>query len=164
MWFVALFLLIPMWSSMHFYFVHRLLHYPRLFKLAHALHHRNVNVGPWTGISMHPVEHALYFSSVLIHFVVASHPLHLLFHLYLESLNPAFTHSGFDGVEVGGKKRLQTGDFFHQLHHRYFECNFGTAEMPWDKWFGSFHDGSVEKQAEVLERQRAMAVAMRALG
>ena len=35
-------------------------------------------------------------------------------------------------------------DFFHQLHHRYFECNYGTVEMPWDRWFGTFHDGSEE--------------------
>lgn len=36
----------------------------------------------------------------------------------------------------------RSGDFFHQLHHRYFECNYGTSEVPFDKWFGTFHDGS----------------------
>jgi hypothetical protein len=51
---------------------------------------------------------------------------------------------GFDGLLLAGKKRTQLGDFFHQLHHRYFECNYGTVEMPWDKWFGTFHDGSEE--------------------
>ena len=38
----------------------------------------------------------------------------------------------------------KAGDFFHQLHHRYFECNYGTSEIPFDKWFGTFHDGSAE--------------------
>ena len=41
-------------------------------------------------------------------------------------------HSGFDGIFLNENKRVETGDLFHQLHHRYFECNYGTAEMPWD--------------------------------
>ncbi len=140
--FALFFVLIPLWSSFHFYVIHRLLHWQPLYKLAHGLHHRNINVGPWSGISMHPLEHLLYFSSVLIHFIVPSHPVHVLFHFYMEALNPAFSHSGFDGVFVKDKKRLETGDFFHQLHHRHINCNYGTAEMPWDRLFGSFHDGN----------------------
>ena len=50
--------------------------------------------------------------------------------------------SGFDGLLISDKKRAQLGDFFHQLHHKYFECNYGTVEMPWDRWFGTFHDGT----------------------
>ena len=30
---------------------------------------------------------------------------------------------------------------FHYLHHRYFECNYGEATIPLDKWFGTFRDG-----------------------
>ena len=48
------------------------------------------------------------------------------------------------------------GDFFHQLHHRYFECNYGTVEMPWDRWFGSFHDGSDQGTKETRERKKKM--------
>ncbi|MEM7224509.1 MAG: sterol desaturase family protein [Pseudomonadota bacterium] len=155
-WFALWFVLIPIWSSIHFYLIHRALHWPPLFRLAHSLHHRNVNIGPWTGISMHPIEHVLYFSSVLIHFVVPSHPVHVLFHFYLEALNPAFSHSGFEGLFVKDKKRMAAGDFFHQLHHRYFDCNYGTAEMPCDKALGSFHDGSDEATRAVRQRKRRM--------
>ncbi|MEM7169939.1 MAG: sterol desaturase family protein [Pseudomonadota bacterium] len=151
-WFVLWFALIPIWSSAHFYWIHRALHWPPLYRWVHSLHHRNVNIGPWAGISMHPVEHLFYFSSVLIHFVVASHPVHFFFHMHLEALNPLASHSGFDGLVVRGKKRVELGDFFHQLHHRYFECNYGTAEMPWDKWFGSFHDGTPEGRKRMLKR------------
>ncbi len=155
-WFVAFFVIIPVWSSMHFYWIHRLLHWPPLYRLAHALHHRNVSTGPWTGISMHPVEHLLYFSSVAIHFVIASHPLHMIFHLYVQALNPACSHSGYDGIEIRGRTRVVLGDFFHQLHHRYFDCNYGTGEMPWDKWFGSFHDGSPEATSRLQEQRRRL--------
>ncbi len=60
-WFAIWLLLIPIWSSLHFYWVHRLLRWPPLYRIAHSLHHRNINVGPWSGISMHPIEHLLYF-------------------------------------------------------------------------------------------------------
>ena len=141
-WFALWFVLLPLWSSFHFYVIHRLLHWQPLYKLAHNLHHKNINIGPWSGIAMHPVEHILYFSSVLIHFVVPSHPAHVLFHFYLEGLNPAFSHSGYDGVMVENDKKMETGDFFHQLHHRHINCNYGTVEMPWDRLFGTFRDGT----------------------
>ena len=144
-WFALCFLLIPIWSSFHFYLIHRALHWQPLYKLAHGLHHRNINVGPWSGIAMHPIEHLMYFSSITIHFLIPTHPTHVLFHLFVQGINPAFSHSGFDGVMIDEKKRMETGDFFHQLHHRHINCNYGTVEMPWDKVFGTFHDGTTAK-------------------
>ncbi|MDE0309117.1 MAG: sterol desaturase family protein [Acidiferrobacterales bacterium] len=152
-WFVLVFLLIPLWSSMHFYFIHRLLHWPPLFRVAHAVHHRNVNIGPWSGISMHPIEHVLFFSSVAIHFVIASHPVHMIFHAYFQGLAPAVSHSGYEALSVGGEKRMKLGDYFHQLHHKHYKCNYGTVEMPWDRWFGSFHDGTEDATRRIRKRK-----------
>ena len=50
-WFVAIFFLIPVWESFYFYWIHRLLH-TRWFYRFHALHHRNTDIGPWSGLSM----------------------------------------------------------------------------------------------------------------
>lgn len=155
-WFVALFFLTPVWISFHFYWVHRWLHWPPLYKLAHALHHRNVNVGPWSGFSMHPVEHLLFLSSILVHWIVAAHPIHILFHMQHQALTAATSHTGFEGVLVKDRNRLALGTFHHQMHHRYFECNYGNLEVPWDKWFGSFHDGT----ADAHERMKARRIAL----
>lgn len=143
-WFVIWMLLIPMWSGLHFYWVHRLEHHPRLYARIHAVHHRNVNIGPWSGISNHWLENCLYFTGYFVHLVIASHPLHLLYHSYFQQLGPVFSHSGFERVMRSDRKIVKSGDFFHQLHHRYFECNYGTSEIPFDRWFGTFHDGSNE--------------------
>ena len=151
-WFALWFLVIPIFESMHFYWVHRLLHWRPLYRTVHALHHRNVNVGPWSGIAMHPVEHVLYMSSVLIHWVLPSHPIHVFFHMQWLTLGAVTSHSGFEGLLVRGKSRFALGSFHHQLHHRYFECNYGNTEMPWDKWFGSFHDGTPDATRRLRER------------
>lgn len=155
-WFFVSLLLLPIWASMHFYWVHRFLHWPPMYKRVHSLHHRNVNVGPWSGLSMHPLESVIYLSSVLIHFVVPTHPVIFLLHMYIKAVGPAFSHAGFEKVLVNDKRLTDAGDFHHQLHHRYFECNYGTADMPWDKWFGSFHDGTDQAGERIKERRRKM--------
>ncbi len=153
-WFIALFFLIPIWESFYFYWIHRALHVPWLYKHVHALHHRNINVGPWSGLSMHPVEHVIFLGSVLVHFVVAAHPVHILFHLQYYALTAATTHCGFEGMVIRDKNRLKLGTFHHQMHHRYFECNYGNLEIPWDKLFGSFHDGTAAAQARIAARRK----------
>ena len=129
-WFIALFLLIPVWESFYFYWIYRFLHIPFLYKQVRALHHRNINVGPWSGMAMHPVEHLIFLGSVLIHFVVAAHPLHILYHLQYYALTAATAHTGFERMLVKDKNRLKLGTFHHQMHHRYFECNYRSLELP----------------------------------
>lgn len=141
-WFVLLFILIPFFNSVHFYTIHRVLHTKWLFDRVHRLHHHNVNIGPWSGIAMHPVEHFFYLSSVLIHAVVPSSPVHIFFHLSFLTLGAVTSHTGFSGFIVNGKNVFELGSFFHQLHHRYFNFNFGNKFVPCDKWFGSIHDGT----------------------
>ncbi len=130
--------LIPFWREFHFYWIHRAIHWPPLYRTVHYLHHKNINPGPWSGLAMHPVEHLLYFSVVVIHFVVPSHPIHLLFNSQHTALTPAGGHHGFEGPILKG--RLPTGSYFHYLHHRYFNCNFGEATLPLDRLFGTFRD------------------------
>jgi lathosterol oxidase len=151
--FVAWLLVLPVLTSSHFYWVHRLLHWPPLYRSVHRLHHRNIHIGPWSGMSMHPVEHVLYISSVLIHFVVPSHPVILLVHLYSRCLGPAFSHAGFEKVLVGETTVVDAADFHHQLHHKFFECNYGTVDAPWDKWFDTDHDGSDEATVRMRKKQ-----------
>ena len=153
-WFCLLFFAIFMWESLHFYIVHRLLHWPPLYKLVHSLHHRNISPTSWSGISMHPLEHALYFSSILIHLVVPTHPIHVLFHMLAMTIGAMIGHAGFDGFVVRGKNRIALGHFHHQLHHRYFECNYGSIELPCDVWFDSFHDGTHEATAHMRTKQQ----------
>ena len=155
-WFIILFLVIPLFRDAHFYVVHRILHIKFLYKHVHALHHKNVDIGPWSGLAMHPFEHLLYFSGILIHWLVLSHPIHAILHVQATGLTPALGHLGFDKYLFAEKKPLTLGQrYFHYLHHKYFECNYGgDGTVPMDKWFGSFHDGSEESNKLILERRK----------
>ena len=151
--FVFIIIVTPIWHSFHFYWIHRALHWKPLYNKVHSLHHKNVNVGPWSGMSMHPIETFIYLTSVFIHLVIASNPFHIIYHLQFMIFNAVIAHSGFDGLVLKDKKKLSLGRFHHQLHHRHFECNYGNAEMPWDKWFKTFHDGSDNAMADIRKNR-----------
>jgi sterol desaturase/sphingolipid hydroxylase (fatty acid hydroxylase superfamily) len=152
-------LLIPFFREIHFYVIHRMIHWPPLYRAVHKLHHNNVNPGPWSGLAMHPVEHILYFSGVMIHWIVPSHPVHAIFHLVHLGLAPAPGHAGFDKVEMGEDKAFDTHCYAHYLHHKYFECNYSDGSIPLDRWLGTFHDGTdaahERMNARFLARKRA---------
>ncbi|MCA1378941.1 sterol desaturase family protein [Bradyrhizobium sp. IC4061] len=160
-YFIAVMLLVPMWHSLHFYVVHRLIHIGPLYQLIHKVHHHNVNPGPWSGLSMHTFEHIVYFSGVLIHFLVPSHPLHAMFQLIYAALTPEYGHLGFDRIVIGDKKSIDTDSYFHHLHHKYFEVNYGTQLIPLDEWFGTAHDGSPEADQAIYKRMKAKKYARR---
>ncbi len=153
-----LMLLIPIIRETHFYLIHRLIHWGPLYDHAHRIHHNNVDVGPFTGLSMHPVEHFFYFTGVLIHFVIPSHPIHALFHIQHAAFSPVQGHAGFSAIVLHEGVEVQTGDFFHYLHHRYFECNYGgDGPIMLDKVFGTFHNGTDEATEAMNERFLARA-------
>ena len=149
--FALMVLAIPLWRELHFYWTHRLIHWKPLYRTVHYLHHKNINVGPWTGLANHPGEHIIYFSVALLFWIVPSHPLMVLLTLQDAALSGAPGHSGFDKHVVKGKHTLP-GSFFHYLHHRYFECNYGNPMIPFDKWLGTQHDGSPEAHARMHAR------------
>ncbi|OAF14078.1 desaturase [Bradyrhizobium centrolobii] len=154
-YFIGLMLLVPLWTSLHFYLIHRLIHMGPLYHLVHKLHHKNVNPAPWSGLSMHPVEHLLYFSGVLIYLVVPSHPLHVVFYLIRQALGAVQGHYGFHRIETVDGKYFESDHYFHYLHHKYFEVNYGTELVPLDAWFGTLHDGSSEADETMYKRVKA---------
>jgi len=114
----------------HFYWVHRAMHPWRwglpvvgdlgdlLYKNVHKLHHKSRNPGPWSGLSMHPIEHFLYYTVTLTCLFIPQHPMHFLYCKFHADVAPIGGHDGY-GNPGGGAD-------FHYLHHAKFECNYGV--------------------------------------
>ncbi|MDO8986027.1 sterol desaturase family protein [Cypionkella sp.] len=142
-WALAVFaLLLPLIHEVHFYCIHRLIHMPILYKWIHSVHHNSVNPSPWSSLSMHPVEHLLYWSDSLIHLLIPSHPLLVLYHLNITGTGAVVGHIGFDKIETGADTAIDSHAFAHYLHHKYFEVNYADGGVPLDRWFGTWHDGT----------------------
>ena len=153
----ALALAVPVIHEFHFYCIHRLIHVPVLYKWVHSVHHRSVNASPWSSLSMHPVEHLLYFATAFWHLILPSNPLLALYQLHFAGFGAIPGHVGFDRIELGGNKLVDSHAYEHHLHHKYFEVNYGSALIPLDHWFGTWHDGSPKGEARMRERQRRRA-------
>ena len=111
-----------------------------LYRHVHSLHHKSYNPGPWSGLSMHPVEHFMYYSCTWMPLFVTAHPISFLYCKFHADVAPIGGHDGYDDPGPNGD--------FHWLHHAYFECNYG---VPWpidfDKMFGTWVDYAEYKAA-----------------
>jgi sterol desaturase/sphingolipid hydroxylase (fatty acid hydroxylase superfamily) len=153
-WFVLFGFVLPIYHEFHFFCIHRLIHVPILYKWVHSVHHNSINPSPWSSLSMHPVEHLLYFSDSLIHLVLPSHPLLFLFNLQITGTGAVVGHIGFDKIEVGAESGFDTHAYAHYLHHKYFEVNYADGTTALDKLFGTWHDGTKEADERMKERFR----------
>ncbi|MYJ36969.1 MAG: sterol desaturase family protein, partial [Acidimicrobiaceae bacterium] len=161
-WFVVLLGLVPIWSVLYFGAGHWLLHRRLMYKHVHSWHHRNMNIGPWSGLSMHPLEQVILYSDLVLLLILPSSGVHMLFALMHHTIGAPMSHTGYDAVQLPARQRFELGDFHHQLHHRFIECNYGGLESPLDEMIGAFHDGTAEGDQMVTERLSRLSASRRA--
>ena len=158
-------LIVPMIHEVHFFLIHRLIHTPFLYKWVHSVHHNSINPSPWSSLSMHPVEAFLYHSVAFWHLIIPSNPVLALFQLHSAGYGAINGHIGFEKLEITDETALDSHAYAHYLHHKYFEVNYGgDGLIPLDKWFGYWHDGSKEGEAQMnarFEKKKARVNAVR---
>ena len=121
-------ILLYLWADAHFYWTHRLLHTQWFYKKVHKVHHESYNPDPFSGLSMHWFESAVYFSAApLIKLIV---PLHMFRTLSIGLiLFPLEGHWGFGNWE-------KEASVNHYIHHSKFNWNYGSSPM-WDHLMGT---------------------------
>eukprot|EP01064_Diplonema_japonicum_P037933 TRINITY_DN9040_c0_g1_i1.p1 TRINITY_DN9040_c0_g1~~TRINITY_DN9040_c0_g1_i1.p1 ORF type:complete len:469 (+),score=43.68 TRINITY_DN9040_c0_g1_i1:53-1408(+) len=129
---VFLTLFVGVWRDLHFYCAHRLIHIRVIYKYVHSLHHRNVQIEPYAGLCMHPIEHLYYYSCAGALLFIGLHPFVPFWCLIHALISPAASHSGFEDN--------WQSDQYHNIHHAKFECNYGTTGLPLDKIGGTWRE------------------------
>jgi sterol desaturase/sphingolipid hydroxylase (fatty acid hydroxylase superfamily) len=154
---VYLFLLalfVPIIHETHFFLLHRAIHWGPLYKWVHSVHHNSVNPSPWSSLSMHPVEQFFYLGTMFWHLIIPSNPIIALYQLHIAGFGAIPGHVGFEKVELTKDTAVDSHAYIHYLHHKYFEVNYGDGLIPFDKWFGTFHDGSNEGERQMQVRYK----------
>ena len=72
--------------------------------------------------------------------------------------------TGHGAARLPGGYRFELGDFFHQLHHRFIECNYGGPESPLDTAINAWHDGTEEGEQATAARRRRLSAASELAG
>ena len=152
---VGLALLVPIVHEIHFYGIHRAIHWGPLYRWVHSVHHNSVNPSPWSSLSMHPIESALYFGVALWVLAVPGHPFLAVLFFHLAGYGAIVGHIGFDRIELGDSLAPHSTAYAHYLHHKHFDVNYcDNGVLPLDLWSGSWHDGSTEGERRMQERFR----------
>jgi sterol desaturase/sphingolipid hydroxylase (fatty acid hydroxylase superfamily) len=89
-------IMIPNFREIHFYTAHKFIHFRALYKFIHSLHHRNTDIEPFSGLSMHPAEHIYYISSIAPSLIFLMSPFHVVWNLQHLLISPAASHSGWE--------------------------------------------------------------------
>lgn len=125
-----------------FYWSHRAMHRPALFKAVHATHHDSRPPTPWAAMSFHPWE-ALSGAFVipLLVFVVPIHRAALMAVLSIMTFNGVTNHMGWEiyprSWVAGWWGRVMITASHHHLHHRHYRCNYGLYFRFWDQICGT---------------------------
>ncbi len=126
----------------YFYWTHRLMHRPKIYKVFHRVHHESKQPTPWAAFSFHPYESIV--GAIIIPVLVFLIPIHVgavLFLLVVMTICSVINHTGFE-IFPDSAMRGFIGKHFitaahHNLHHTKFRCNYALYFRFWDKVMGT---------------------------
>ncbi|MFD1787595.1 sterol desaturase family protein [Sphingomonas floccifaciens] len=125
-----------------FYWTHRWMHRPAVFKRVHAVHHASRPPTAWAAMAFHPFEAVTL--AVVIPLLVLLIPIHVAMLglvLGVMTVMGVTNHMGWEmfprflwGGRVGAW--LITASH-HQRHHDAYRCNYGLYFRFWDRLCGT---------------------------
>lgn len=144
----------------YYYWTHRLLHWKKIFRYVHKVHHLSLNPTPFSSYALHPVEALLDVSIIPI--ICFTIPYHIsavtIFSAYTLIMNVA-GHTGYEFFPKG----FVTHKWFkwhntpthHNMHHRYVKYNFGIYFNFWDRVMKTNHPNYEKAYDQVIEQRLA---------
>jgi Delta7-sterol 5-desaturase len=125
-----------------FYWTHRWMHQPRLFRIAHAVHHASRPPTAWAAMSFHPWEAVT--GAIVIPALVFLIPIHvgaLALVLTIMTLMGVTNHMGWElfprFIVNGALGQWLITATHHQRHHDEYRGNYGLYFRFWDRLCGT---------------------------
>ena len=128
----------------YYYWLHRWMHYPKIYQLVHKKHHDSIETNSLTSFSFHPIES--FFQAVILIPIILWIPLHvsvLLIFLIVMTISGTINHAGVEVYPSFFNKNWFTkwiiGATHHDIHHKRATFNYGLYFTFWDRWMGTEH-------------------------
>ncbi len=142
----------------YFYWMHRPVHHPKLYKTVHLLHHKSVNPSPWASFSFHFLEgisEALIAPIVLC--LLPIHPIALALFGLTSFLINVYGHLGFEIAPKWFRHsflfQILNTSVHHNLHHAKFKGNYGLYFRVWDRIMKTEHPDYVKEYDRIQEKR-----------
>lgn len=124
-----------MYTDTFAYYIHRLFHYPYLYKKIHKVHHRYHQPTAFGAVAMHPVEFLLHQSYLAA--IPFFYPIHVASFIGILLYTYYYGMIDHSGIKMEAVWPWQPNTMFHDDHHRYFHCNFGFNSYLFDWLHGT---------------------------
>lgn len=157
-WFILAFPIMALIHDTYFYWMHRLMHHPRVFRIVHLVHHRSTNPSPFAAYAFHPLE-AIVEAGIFLVFVftIPVHFFHLLFFFLFMIIYNVYGHLGWELYPKGFSRhwlgRWINTSVNHNMHHQYFTGNYGLYFLFWDRLMGTIRPDYEQRFDEVKSRK-----------
>jgi sterol desaturase/sphingolipid hydroxylase (fatty acid hydroxylase superfamily) len=144
-WFFLAFPVMLVMHDTYFYWMHRLMHHRRLFRLFHLIHHRSTNPSPWAAYAFNPLEAVIEVGIFVIFlFTIPMHLLHFILFFLFSIIYNVYGHLGWE-LYPKGFSRHWLGKWIntsvnHNQHHQYFKGNYGLYFLFWDRVMGTIRE------------------------
>jgi Delta7-sterol 5-desaturase len=142
----------------YFYWTHRAMHHPLLFKHFHRAHHRSVTPTPFAAYSFSVPEAVVMGLFVILwQFMFRTPGWVIGTFLVWQITRNAMGHAGFElmprwWLSTRITRWINTTTH-HDLHHNGgFNTNYGLYFTWWDRWMGTEHPNYAARFAEVTGR------------
>jgi lathosterol oxidase len=142
----------------YFYWTHRLMHHPGIYRYVHKVHHLSTNPSPWAAMAFHPLEAVMEFGIVaVVPFLYPIHPFAIALFLLVMMIYNVYGHLGYE-LYPKGFSRSTVGKWIntsvnHNQHHEFFTGNFGLYFLWWDRWMGTLRSDYDSEFDEVKSRK-----------
>lgn len=161
-YFIASLALMIVGHDAYFYWTHRAMHHPRLFRTFHRTHHKSKIPTPWTAYAFDAPEALVVVAFVPLWVaLVPMHDLAIFSFVTWQIVRNVMGHAGVEMFPVSGKPSRLFGWFntttHHDLHHQEGRSNYGLYFTWWDRWMGTEHPEYQARVAAIAERARAQA-------
>lgn len=125
-----------------FYWSHRLLHVPAVFRVAHALHHRSTNPSPFAALAFHPLEALVQVAwAVPLSFLLPIPSVVWLAFSFLAIFINVLGHCGVEPFPPAWQRHPVLGwlnyPTMHNRHHVKLDAHFGLYFSAWDRLMGT---------------------------
>lgn len=144
----------------YFYWTHRWMHLPKVYRYVHRVHHMSTNPSPWAAYSFHPIEAVV--QALVLPVILAFMPIHsfILFtflgYMILRNVQGHLGFELFPGRFMRNKWiNWHTTTTHHNMHHRYFNSNYGLYFIWWDKLMKTQDHHYEEQFHEVTGRKKS---------
>ena len=123
-------LMVMLLHEFYYYWIHRWMHRPRIYRMVHRVHHDSRITSPWTAFSFHPLEAIIQAAFLpLVLMLVPIHAVTLLVLLMIMTVSGFINHLGYEIYPSGFRKHILgkwvIGASHHARHHRQHRYNFG---------------------------------------